>query len=128
MFNFPCIGSISSQVFFFFFPFDFCLSVLGALLRCLVIIGCLFKSRGLNYLSGVSLVDIGSLEGIQLSHFVEVTPMLELLSVSSWAGQIPSSACSISWPEGEGLAGSVLRAQCGNRTGGVYVSSKATFT
>lgn len=54
--------------------------------------------------------------------------MLELLSVSSWAGQIPSSACSISWPEGQGLAGSVLRAQCGNRTGGGYVSNKATFT
>ena len=71
---------------------------------------------------------LGHWRGIQFSHFVEVTPMLELLSVSSWAGQIPSSACSIYWPEGEGLAGSVLRAQCGNRTGGGYVCTEATFT
>lgn len=71
---------------------------------------------------------LGHWRRIQLSHFVEVTPMLELLSVSSCAGQIPSSACSISWPAGEGLAGSVLRTQCGNRTGGVYVSNKAAFT
>lgn len=35
--------------------------------------------------------------------------MPELLGVSSWAG------CSISWPGGEGLAGSILRAECGNR-------------
>ena len=48
---------------FFVFPFDVCLSMLGALLTCLVIIGCLFKSRGLKHLSGVSLTDVGLVGG-----------------------------------------------------------------
>lgn len=36
--------------------------------------------------------------------------MTELLGLSSWASQIPLRGCCISWPEGKGLAGSVLRA------------------
>lgn len=43
--------------------------------------------------------------------------MPELLGVSSWAGQIPISGCSVSCLEGGGLAGSVLRAECGKRAG-----------
>lgn len=43
--------------------------------------------------------------------------MPELLGVSSRAGQIPISGCSVSCLEDGGLAGSVLRAECGKRAG-----------
>lgn len=59
----------------------------------------------------------GSLWGTSLSHFVEVTPVPESLGFSSWAAQIPISGCSVSCPEEDDLAGSVLKAECGKRAG-----------
>lgn len=52
------------------------------------------------------------------------------MGLSSWAGQIPISGCSISWPEDHGSAGSVLRAECGKRAQGACMSAsnQGTFT
>lgn len=53
--------------------------------------------------------------------------MPESLGLLSWASQLPISGWSVSWPEHEGLAGSVLRAECGKRTGVcLSVSNKGT--
>ena len=41
--------------------------------------------------------------------------MPESLGFSSWAPQIPISGCSVSWPEEDDLAASILIAECGKR-------------